>query len=120
MSLTRKLIHGRHTVWALTIAAAVFGLLAYLSLPMQLFPDTAPPLVNVLTIYPGASAEDVAENLSRPLEDEFASVDGVYSIKSTSQGWRCSTTSRRKTLSKHSSGNGRDFASPMTREILRL
>ncbi|MBU1239294.1 efflux RND transporter permease subunit, partial [Myxococcota bacterium] len=76
MSTTRLILKNRYAIWALTLAAAIFGVLAYVTLPMQLFPDTAPPLVNVITIYPGASAEDVSENLSRKLEEEFASLEG--------------------------------------------
>ncbi|MCK5688421.1 efflux RND transporter permease subunit, partial [Myxococcota bacterium] len=85
MSLTRSIVSNRHAVWAIAAAAAVFGAMAYVQLPMQLFPDTAPPLVNVLTIYPGASAEDVSQDLGRLLDEEFASVEGVYRVKSTSQ-----------------------------------
>ncbi len=85
MSLTRLLVRNRHTVWALTIAAAVFGVAAYRSLPMQLFPDTAPPLVNVVTSWPGVSAVDVAESLSRPLEEEISTLEGIVEVRSTSQ-----------------------------------
>jgi multidrug efflux pump subunit AcrB len=85
MSLTRLTVENKHTVWALAIAAAIFGTLAYFSLPMQLFPDTSPPVVTVVTAWPGASAEDVAESLSRPLEEEFSSMEGVVEISSSSQ-----------------------------------
>jgi multidrug efflux pump subunit AcrB/outer membrane protein TolC len=85
MSFTKNILSNKHAVWALTIAAAIFGTLAYLTMPMQLFPETAPPLVNVLTIYPGSAAEDVAADLSLPLEEEFASLEGVYKIRTTSQ-----------------------------------
>ncbi|MCK5809328.1 efflux RND transporter permease subunit, partial [bacterium] len=85
MNLTKLILSGRHTIWALVIAATIFGLIAYRSMPMQLFPDTAPPLVNVITGYPGAAAEDVARDVSDLLEKEFASVPGVHKIKSTSQ-----------------------------------
>lgn len=85
MSLTRATLNNRYAVWALVIAAAVFGARAYTSIPMQLFPDTAPPLVNVVTAYPGASADDVNENLSRTLEEEFAALEGVVKIRATSQ-----------------------------------
>ncbi len=85
MNITRVTLRNRHAVWALVLAAAVFGGRAYLSIPMQLFPDTAPPLVNVLTAYPGASATDVDENLSQKLESEFASLEGVARIRTTSQ-----------------------------------
>lgn len=85
MSITEILVANKHMVWAIALAAAIFGTLAYKTLPMQLFPDTAPPLVNVITTYPGASAEDVAERVSRPLEESFASLEGVVNVKSSSQ-----------------------------------
>lgn len=85
MTLSEFALKNRHTVWALAIAAVIFGTLAYLSLPIQLFPDTAPPLVNVLTPYPGAAAEDVADLVSDPIETEAATLEGVYKVSSTSQ-----------------------------------
>ena len=85
MSLTKSTINNKYAVWALVIAAAIFGTRAYFSIPMQLFPDTAPPLVNIITAYPGASAGDVNETLSRIMEDEFASLEGVVKIKTSSQ-----------------------------------
>jgi multidrug efflux pump subunit AcrB len=85
MSLTETLFRNRHAVWAATLAAALFGVVAYFALPMQLFPDTNPPLVNVITAYPGAGAEDVADELSRPIEDEIASLEGIAKVRSTSQ-----------------------------------
>jgi len=85
MNLTKATLRNRYAVWALVIAAAIFGVRAYMSIPMQLFPDTAPPLVNVITAYPGASAKDVDELLSQKVEDEFASLEGVVKIRTTSQ-----------------------------------
>jgi len=48
-------------------------------------PDTSPPLVNVMTNYPGASAQEIAENVSEILEEEISLVSGVKKVKSTSQ-----------------------------------
>lgn len=81
MNFTRH----KYTVLALTLAIILFGIFAKNTLNMQLFPETAPPLVNVITSYPGASAEEVAQDISKPLEEEFATIDGVKTIKSTSQ-----------------------------------
>jgi multidrug efflux pump subunit AcrB len=83
--MTRWLLNNRHAVWALSFAVAIFGYLAYSRLPVQLFPDTAPPLVNIITAYPGAAAEDVAQDLSRHLEEECAALEGVVKVKSSSQ-----------------------------------
>lgn len=55
------------------------------TLKTELFPETAPPLVNVITAYPGVSGKDIADTLSKPLEEEFATIAGVKNIKSTSQ-----------------------------------
>ena len=85
MNLTKLFLSNRHLVWALLLGVAFAGLRAYRSIPMQLFPDTAPPLVNVITAYPGAGARDVDENLSQKLETEFASLEGVRKVRSTSQ-----------------------------------
>ncbi len=84
MNFTKSILNNRYAVWAIVIALAVFGAKAYYSIPMQLFPDTMPPLVNVITLYPGASARDVDETLTQDLEREFASIDGVTRIKSSS------------------------------------
>ncbi|MGD2135205.1 MAG: efflux RND transporter permease subunit, partial [Gemmatimonadales bacterium] len=85
MTLPDFALRNRYTVWALSIGILAFGLLAYVRLPIQLFPDTAPPLVNVLTAYPGATARDVADLVSDPIEEEAASLQGVYQVSSTSQ-----------------------------------
>ncbi|MFP4010888.1 MAG: efflux RND transporter permease subunit [Spirochaetaceae bacterium] len=85
MTLSEYSLRHRFTIYPLFIATVVFGLLAYLNLPIQLFPDTEPPLVNVLTTYPGAGAEDVADLVSDPIEQEVASLEGVSRVGSTSQ-----------------------------------
>ncbi len=85
MTLSEFSLKNRYTIYALFIAAVIFGTMAYLSLPIQLFPDTSPPLVNVLTPYPGAAAEDVADLVSDPIETEAASLEGVYRVSSQSQ-----------------------------------
>jgi HAE1 family hydrophobic/amphiphilic exporter-1 len=75
----------RYTVFAALIAVVVLGVTARQELPVQLFPDTDPPVVTVITTYPGVAAEDVAKNLSKLLEEEFGGIDGTRKITSTSQ-----------------------------------
>jgi hydrophobe/amphiphile efflux-1 (HAE1) family protein len=75
----------RHTTLALLGAVLVLGVQARFLLPVQLFPDTDPPTVTVITEYPGMAAADVDADLTRLLEEEFASIDGVRRISSTSQ-----------------------------------
>ncbi len=61
-------IRHRYTVFALIIAIVFSGLYAKQNLEVTLFPDTAPPTVNVITPYPGATAEDVSREVVEPLE----------------------------------------------------
>lgn len=75
----------RYTVFAALIAVVLLGLYARLSLPVRLFPDTDPPVVTVITPYPGAAASDVAKVLSKLLEEEIAGIDGTAKVTSTSQ-----------------------------------
>ncbi|SHF53146.1 heavy metal efflux pump, CzcA family [Desulforamulus putei DSM 12395] len=78
-------IKHKYTIFALVLAVIIFGLYAKENMKEELFPETAPPLVNVITAYPGASPADVAKNLSQPLEEEFTTIDGAKTIKSSSQ-----------------------------------
>lgn len=85
MSLSRALMKNKHAVWALALAVTILGTYAYFRLPMQLFPDTSPPVVNVITAYPGAPADQVVEDVTQPLEEEFAALEGIHNVRSTSQ-----------------------------------
>ncbi len=85
MSWPRFSLQYRHTVLAALIAVVILGVVARLSLPVQLFPDTDPPVVTVITAYPGVAALDVAKNLSKPIEEEVVGIDGVARVSSTSQ-----------------------------------
>ncbi|WP_017942569.1 MULTISPECIES: efflux RND transporter permease subunit [unclassified Thioalkalivibrio] len=85
MTWVEGLLRYRHTVLALLAAALILGLQARFDLPVQLFPDTDPPTVTVITEYPGMAALDVDRELTRLLEEEFASLDGVTRIRSSSQ-----------------------------------
>jgi multidrug efflux pump subunit AcrB len=75
----------KHAVIALLAAIVILGVQARFQLPIQLFPETDPPTVTVITEYPGMAAEDVDEDLTKILEEEFAGLDGVVRISSTSQ-----------------------------------
>lgn len=85
MNLAEFSIKNKYTIFAVIIATLLFGIYAGKTLKMELFPDTSPPLINVVTAYPGVSAKDIVKDVSKPMEEEFATVEGVKKIKSTSQ-----------------------------------
>ena len=69
----------------LVIALTGFlGAYASLHMPIDLFPDLDVPVVNIISHYPGAGPEDIEFLLSRPIEDEMRSIQGVKRVASTS------------------------------------
>ncbi len=85
MSFAGFFLNNKHGVWAIVVAAVLLGWSAYMKIPVRLFPDTAPPLVNVVTSWAGATASDVDRDLTNVLESEFASLEGVARTTTTSQ-----------------------------------
>jgi hydrophobic/amphiphilic exporter-1 (mainly G- bacteria), HAE1 family len=66
------------------LLAIVIGFLGYRTLPVNLFPDIAIPIVAVSVPYPGAGPESVADQVARPIEDRLNTLNGVKHITSTS------------------------------------
>jgi CzcA family heavy metal efflux pump len=64
--------------------AAWGGAFALLHLPVGLFPGLDVPVVNVVSHYPGAAAEDIELLITRPVEDRIRSITGVRRVSSTS------------------------------------
>lgn len=69
----------------LVILMIVGGLVAMFSLPVDLYPKVDTPYVVVTINYPGAGPQEVETVVTKPVEDELASLEGVKKIKSTSQ-----------------------------------
>ncbi|HLT81680.1 MAG TPA: efflux RND transporter permease subunit [Cyclobacteriaceae bacterium] len=67
-----------------SIILTLLGLIALFSLPITLFPDIAPPTVQVTALYPGANAEVVARAVATPLEEAINGVEDMTYMTSTS------------------------------------
>ncbi|MEM6453482.1 MAG: efflux RND transporter permease subunit [Acidobacteriota bacterium] len=63
----------------------VAGVLAYLTMPRDVFPSIGLDRVSVTTVFPGATAEEVAELVTARIEEAIADVDGLDDITSTSR-----------------------------------
>ncbi len=71
------------TVMSLTIL--LFGIIAFLRLPVREYPDIDPPIVSVVTIYRGASPSVVETEITNVLEEQFATLQGVKTMSSSSR-----------------------------------
>ena len=67
----------------ISIAIVLLGIIGLATLPIEQYPDIAPPTVVVWTSYPGADAETVKNSVITPLEESINGVEGMDYISST-------------------------------------
>jgi HAE1 family hydrophobic/amphiphilic exporter-1 len=68
----------------LMVALVIFGILAFLRLPVSALPNVDFPTISVSAALPGAGAETMAAAVATPLEREFSTIDGIDSMISSS------------------------------------
>ncbi len=69
----------------ISIFIVIFGLLGITSLPVEQYPDIAPPTIRVSTTYTGANAESVLNSVIAPLEEQINGAEGMeYMMSSAS------------------------------------
>ena len=66
------------------LAVVIFGLFSLSKLPIDLYPDIETNSIMVMTAYPGASASDIENNVTRPLENTLNAVSNLKHITSRS------------------------------------
>lgn len=69
--------------FVISIVISLAGLLAIQSLPITMYPQITPPVVQISTVYPGASAQVVEETVIRPIEEKINGIEDMLYIKST-------------------------------------
>ncbi|TLX72100.1 efflux RND transporter permease subunit [Labilibacter sediminis] len=82
--LTTLALRNKTTILLLTFSLIVFGLVSYNTLPKELFPEVKLPWIMIMTPYPGNSPLDIENLVTRPIEKELESINGIKDIKSTS------------------------------------
>ncbi|MCA1596240.1 MAG: efflux RND transporter permease subunit, partial [Chloroflexi bacterium] len=85
MWLTRLALHRPLVILMAAAALAMLGLRALFNMPAELNPRVDVPLITVMTVYPGASPEQVESVVTAPVEDSVGTLSGLQAIKSTSQ-----------------------------------
>ncbi|RUS55457.1 Swarming motility protein SwrC [Kurthia sp. 3B1D] len=71
-------------VWLMTIILACAGVYSGLNMKSESIPDISVPIISVATVYPGATPEQVEEDISTPYEKAVANLEGVKTVQSTS------------------------------------
>src|SRR5215469_10301759 len=87
MNLSEPFIRRPVMTAVLTASAILFGVLAYLNLPVNDLPAVDYPVIQVDVSYPGATPETMANNVATPLERQFMQIPGLELVTSNnSQG----------------------------------
>ena len=76
----------------ISIVIVLLGFIGLVSLPIEQYPDIAPPTVVVFTSYPGADAETVKNSVITPLEESINGVEGMDYISSSASSGSASIT----------------------------
>jgi HAE1 family hydrophobic/amphiphilic exporter-1 len=71
---------------AVSVVITLIGLIAYLTLPLDQYPQIAPPTVSVNALYPGATAEELADSVAAPLEQQINGIQNMMYMSSSSTG----------------------------------
>ena len=85
MNIYKTSVNNPITSIIVFVAVAIMGVFSLSRLGIDLFPDIESNMLMVMTSYPGASAEDIENNVTRPLENVLNGVDHLDNITSQSK-----------------------------------
>lgn len=82
--LSDVFIHRPRLAGVISIVLTIAGLIAVTAMPVERYPEIAPPVVQVQAAYPGASAEVVEQAVAQIIETEIVGVDDMLYMSSKS------------------------------------
>ena len=82
--LSRVFIGRPIFAWVIAIVVMLLGAVSLFLLPIEQYPDVAPPQVNIRANYPGASASTLENSVTQVIEQQLTGIDGLLYFTSTS------------------------------------
>ena len=82
--LSRVFIDRPIFAWVIAIVIMLGGIGGMISLPVEQYPDIAPPAVNIRANYPGASADTLESSVTQVIEQQLTGIDGLIYFSATS------------------------------------
>ena len=88
MGFSRFFIDRPVFAWVIAIVAMLAGGIAALSLPIEQYPDIAPPAISINAFYPGADAQSLQNSVTQVIEQQLNGLDNLlyFSASSTADG----------------------------------
>ncbi len=82
--MSRFFIHRPIFAWVIALLIMLVGIIAVKTLPIEQYPQIAPPTVSVSATYPGADAETVENSVTQVIEQQMKGLDGLTYMSSSS------------------------------------
>ena len=82
--LSRIFIDRPIFAWVIAIIIMMLGIGGIFSLPVEQYPDIAPPQVNIRATYPGASAATLESSVTQIIEQQLTGIDGMIYFQASS------------------------------------
>lgn len=70
--------------WVVALCITLAGIIALRALPIEQYPNIAPPSLTISVVYPGADATTLEKNVTQIIEQELNGVEGFLYMSSTS------------------------------------
>ena len=119
MSLPEVCIRRPVMTTLLMLSFIVFGMFAYMKLPVAALPRVDFPTINVSANLPGANPETMASSVAAPLERAFATIPGITQMTSRSSNGSTNITLQFD-LDRNIDGASLDVQSQITSTLRRL
>lgn len=86
--LARFFVNRPIFAWVISLVIMIAGTVSLYTLPVEQYPDIAPPQINISTTYTGASAQTVENSVTQIIEQQLTGLDGMiyFSSSSSSSG----------------------------------
>lgn len=84
MTITELSIKRPTLIVVIFAALALLGVYSYTQLNYELLPKITPPVITIVTVYPGASPSEVESSVTKKIEDAISTLDEVDNVTSTS------------------------------------
>jgi len=77
-------IDNKTSIYVMVLIIVIFGIISYINIPKEQFPEIVIPKIIISTVYPGTSPTEIENLITRPLEKNIKSINGVKKINSNS------------------------------------
>lgn len=85
MSLTEQVVKRPIATLTITCLVLLIGVISLWKTPLDLLPEINPPLIAIVTVFPGSSPQETLTLVTEPIEDQVSAVGGLTNLSSHSQ-----------------------------------